>query len=190
MAVLHQTNTPETRDLSIYGVVGEFDRPEDLVRAGYDLHHRRGYTKLDAYSPFPIHGIDDAIGVPRSNLGWIVFACAMLGLGSAILMIWYTSAVDYPLVIGGKPLFAWEFSVPVLFELTVLLAAFGAVFGMMFLNGLPRMYHPTFNFSDIAAVTTDKFLLVIEAADPKFDVEEVRAVLTEVGARCTEVVEA
>jgi hypothetical protein len=190
MAVLHHTNTPEIQDKSVYGVVGEFDRPEDLVRAGYDLHHRRGYTKLDAYSPFPIHGIDDAIGVPRSNLGWIVFACAMFGLANAILIIWYTSAVDYPLVIGGKPLFAWEFSVPVMFELTVLLSAFGAVIGMLYLNGLPRFYHPTFNFSNFAGVTNDKFLLVIEAADPKFDVTEVRNVLAEVGATCTEVIEA
>jgi hypothetical protein len=113
----------------------------------------------------------------------------MTGLLSAILMIWYTNAVDYPLVIGGKPLFAWEFSVPVMFELTVLLASFGAVFGMMFLNGLPKFYHPTFNFSDFAGATDDKYLLVIEASDPKFDVDEVRRVLTEVGAKCTEVVE-
>lgn len=190
MAVLHQTNTPEIADKTIYGVVAEFERPEHLVRAGFDLHHRRGYTKLDAYSPFPIHGIDDAIGVPRSKLGWIVFACGMFGLANAVFMIWYTSALDYPLVIGGKPLFAWEFSVPVMFELTVLLSAFGAVFGMMFLNGLPRMYHPTFNFSDFAGVTNDKFLLVVEASDPKFNVEEVRQVLTEVGALRTEVVEA
>jgi hypothetical protein len=191
MAVIeHQTNTPDIKDKAVYGVVGEFDRPEDLVRAGYDLHHRRGYTKIDAYSPFPIHGIDDAIGVPRSKLGWIVFAFGMFGLANAILMIWYTQAVDYPLVIGGKPLFAWEFSIPVMFELTVLLAAFGAVLGMLFLNGLPRMYHPTFNFSDFAGVTDDKFLLVIEASDPKFNVDEVRRVLAEVGARCTEVVEA
>lgn len=190
MALEHVTNTADIQDKAIYGVVGEFERPEDLVRAGHDLHHNRGYSKLDAYSPFPIHGIDEAIGVPRSRLGFLVFGCGLFGLANAIFMIWYTNGVDYPLVIGGKPLFAWEFSIPVMFELTVLLSAFGAVFGMMFLNGLPNFYHPTFNFSDIAGATDDKFLLVVEASDPKFDVEEVRRVLAEVGARCTEVVEA
>jgi hypothetical protein len=184
------TNTPDTKDKAIYGVVGEFDRPEDLVRAGHHLHHDRGYTRIDAYSPFPIHGIDDAIGVPTSKLGYIVFACGLFGLANAIFMIWYTNAVDYPLVIGGKPLFAFEFSVPVMFELTVLLASFGAVIGMLFLNGLPKFYHPTFKFSRFGGVTDDRYLLVIEASDPKFDVEEVREILTAVGARGTEVVEA
>jgi hypothetical protein len=170
--------------------VGEFERPEDLVRAGHELHHNRGYLKIDAYSPFPIHGIDDAIGVPRSKLGYLVFAFGLFGLANAIFMIWYTNGYAYPLVIGGKPLFAWEFSIPVMFELTVLLSAFGAVLGMLFLNRLPSFYHPTFNFSRIADITDDKFLLVIEASDPKFDLEEVRRVLAEVGARHTEVVEA
>jgi hypothetical protein len=185
----HQTNTPDIRDRDIYGVIGEFHRPEDLVRAGRELHHVRGFTKLDAYSPFPIHGIDDAIGVPGSKLGYFVFACGLFGLVNAVFMIWYTGAVDYPLVIGGKPLFAWEFSVPVIFELTVLLSAFGAVFGMLALNGLPRLYHPAFNFSRFASSTDDKYLLVVEASDPKFDVEEVRRTLEEVGAVSTEVVE-
>ncbi len=174
----------------VYGVVGLFDRPEDLLKAGEELHHRRGYTKLDAYTPFPIHGIDDAIGVPKSILGYIVFACGLFGLANAIFMIWYTNGYDYPLVIGGKPLFAFEFSVPVMFELTVLLSAFGAVLGMLFLNGLPRFYHPTMNFSRFGEHTDDKFLLVVESSDPRFDVEELRTVMTELGAATTEVVEA
>ena len=190
MAVEHITNTVETKDTAVFGVAGVFDRPEDLVRAGRELHHTLGYTKLDAYSPFPIHGIDDAIGVPKSKLGFIVFACGLFGFANAVFMIWYTSAVDYPLVIGGKPLFAWEFSVPVLFELTVLLSAFGAVFGMFALNKMPTYYHPTFNFKDFVKVTDDKFVLVIEAADPKFDVEQVRKALAASGASSTEVVEA
>lgn len=190
MAVEHITNTAEIKDTAVYGVIGVFDRPEDLVRAGHELHHTLGYTKLDAYSPFPIHGIDEAIGVPRSKLGFIVFGCGLFGLANAIFMIWYTNGVDYPLVIGGKPLFAWEFSVPVMFELTVLLSAFGAVFGMLALNKLPTYYHPTFNFKDFGRVTDDKFMLVIEASDPKFDVEDVRRALETAGAAKTEVVEA
>jgi len=189
MAVEHVTNTPDIAGRSVYGVVGEFERPEDLVRAGEDLHHRRGYTKIDAYSPFPIHGIDDAIGTPNSILGYIVFACGLFGLANAVFMIWYTNGYDYPLVIGGKPLFAWEFSIPVMFELTVLLSAFGAVLGMLFLNGLPRFYHPIFNYDRFGRSTDDRFLLVVEAADPRFDVEEVQRVMQEVGAVNTEVVE-
>ena len=190
MAVEHITNTAELKDTAVFGVVGVFDRPEDLVRAGRELHHTLGYTKIDAYSPFPIHGIDDAIGVPGSKLGPIVFACGLFGLANAIFMIWYTNGVDYPLVIGGKPLFAWEFSVPVMFELTVLLSAFGAVFGMLALNKLPTFYHPTFKLRDFAGVTDDKFMLVIEASDPKFNAEEVRKALAAAGATTTEVVEA
>lgn len=189
MALEHLTNTPDIAGRSVYGVVGEFERPEDLVRAGEELHHRRGYTRIDAYSPFPIHGIDEAIGTPRSKLGYIVFACGMFGLANAIFMIWYTNGYDYPLVIGGKPLFAWEFSVPVMFELTVLLSAFGAVLGMLFLNGLPRFYHPTFNYDRFGASTDDRFLLVVEASDPRFDVKEVRDLLIQVGAVNAEVVE-
>jgi len=188
MATEHITNTPDIAGRSVYGVVGEFERPEDLVRAGEDLHHRRGYTKIDAYSPFPIHGIDDAIGTPKSILGYIVFACGLFGLANAIFMIWYTNGYDYPLVIGGKPLFAWEFSVPVMFELTVLLSAFGAVLGMLFLNGLPKYYHPIFNYDRYGRSTDDRFLLVVESADPRFDVEEVMRVMQEVGAVNTEVV--
>ena len=190
MAVEHVTNTAEMKDTAVYGVVGVFDRPEELVRAGRELHHTLGYTKIDAYSPFPIHGIDDAIGVPSSKLGYFVFACGLFGLANAIFMIWYTNGVDYPLVIGGKPLFAWEFSVPVMFELTVLLASFGAVFGMLALNKLPTFYHPTFNFPDFGGVTDDKYMLVIESADPKFDVAEVRQAMTTAGALVTEVLEA
>ncbi|MBC7924307.1 MAG: DUF3341 domain-containing protein [Bryobacteraceae bacterium] len=174
----------------IYGVVGQFDRPEDLVRAGEELHKGRGYTKIDAVTPFPIHGIDDAIGTPPSKLGYIVFACGLFGLANAILMVWYTSAVDYRLVIGGKPLFAWEFSVPVLFELTVLFSAFGAVLGMFFLNGLPQFYHPLFNYQHFGSSTDDKYLLVVESSDPRFNVEEIRGVMEKLGAAHTEVVEA
>lgn len=190
MAVQHVTNTSENAGQSVFGIVGQFTRPEDLIRAGRELHHGMGYKKLDAYSPFPIHGIDDAIGVPASKLGFFVFGCGLFGIANAIFMIWYTSSVDYPLVIGGKPLFAWEFSIPVMFELTVLLSAFGAVFGMLFLNGLPRFYHPAFNYERFGTSTDDKYLLLVEASDPRFDVVRVREAMSEAGAVHTEIVEA
>jgi hypothetical protein len=183
------TNTPELKDKAIWGVVAEFERPELLVDAGHRIHHDHGFKRIDALTPFPIHGIDDAIGVPRSKLGYVVFACGAFGLLNAILMVWYTNAVDYPLVIGGKPLFAWEFSIPPMFELTVLLSAFGAVFGMLAVNGLPRFYHPTFNYSRFGRATDDGYLLVIEAADPKFDIEKTPELLRRLGAVNVEVVE-
>jgi hypothetical protein len=184
------TNTPDLRDKDVWGVVAEFERPEMLVEAGRAVHHEHGYKKLDALTPFPIHGIDDAIGVPYSKLGYIVIFGGAFGLINAVLMTWYTGEIDYPLVIGGKPLFAWEFSIPPMFELTVLFSAFAAVFGMLALNGLPRFYHPTFNYSRFRGATDDRYLLVVQAADPKFDIERTPELLHSLGAARVEVVEA
>lgn len=172
-----------------YGLVAEFDDDRDLVaaaRAARDF----GYTQMDAYSPFPVHGIDDAIGIPRSPLGFIVAAAGALGLTAATLLVWWTGAVDYPLVIGGKPLFAVEFSVPVMFELTVLFSAFAAVLGMFHLNRIPTFYHPVFNYSRFEGATNDKFLLAIEASDPLFDPDESALLMQKLGASVTELVEA
>jgi len=183
------TNTPELKDKTIYGVVAEFTTPADLVHAGNVVHHEHGFKSVDALSPFPIHGIDDAIGVPYSKLGYIVLGGAAFGLLNAILMIWYAGAVDYPLVIGGKPLFAWEFSIPPMFELTVLFSSFAAVLGMLGLNKLPQFYHPVFNYSKFGRVTDDRFLLVVDASDPKFDIEQTPRMLESLGAANVEVVE-
>ena len=172
-----------------YGLVAEFADERELVKAGRAAREF-GYTKLDAYSPFPVHGIDDAIGVPRSKLGWIVACGGTLGLASAVLLVWYTGAIDYPLVIGGKPLFAVEFAVPPMFELTVLFSAFSAVLGMFALNKIPQYYHPIFNYSNFEKVTDDGFLLAIESDDPLFDPDESAKLMASVGAIKTELVEA
>ncbi len=198
------TNTEDIKDKAVYGIIAEFENPGDLVTAGREVHHKHGYTKLDALSPFPVHGIDDAIGVPRSILGFIVFGAGSMGCLAALLLIWFTGTqtcpplpfaheagmCGYPLTIGGKPLFAFEPSIPIMFELTVLFSAFAAVFGMFGLNGLPRFYHPVFNFSDVHRATDDRFLLVVEASDPKFDITGTRNLLNSLGATKTEVVEA
>jgi hypothetical protein len=184
------TNTTAMHDKSIYGVVAEFDRPEKLISAGRKVHHEYGYTKLDALSPFPLHGIDDAIGIPRSMLGYIVFVVGSVGLLGAMGLIYYAGAVSYKLVVGGKPLFAFEPSIPIMFECTVLLGAFAAVFGMFALNKLPQFYHPTMNYAGFPGVTNDRFLLVIEACDPKFDIVDTQRLLESLGAKKTEVVEA
>ena len=184
----HASTEPSSRT-KYYGVVGNFESPEDLLRAIRTLR-TAGFTKLEAYSPFPIHGIDEALGEPRSPLGATVLVAAVLGLVTAVALQWWTGAVDYKLVIAGKPLFAFEPSVPIMFELTVLFGSFGAVLGMLFFNRLPTYYHPFFNYSRSAGATNDRFLLAVEAGDPKFRGQEVKTLLDSLGSRHTELVEA
>jgi hypothetical protein len=182
-------STGQEIKVEFHGMVAEFADDRDLLMAAREAR-RFGYTKMEAYSPFPVHGIDDALGVPRSRLGWIVLGVGLTGTLSAILLQWWTGAVSYPLVIGGKPYFSMEFATPVTFELTILFAAFAAVVGMFALNGLPRFYHPVFNYSSYAGATDDRFLLVIEASDPVFDPDEGEDLMKTLGALKTELVEA
>src|ERR1700723_1011871 len=171
----------------IYAVMGEFSDPHDLVDAGRKIREM-GYTKIDAMSPFPVHGIDDAIGVPYSKLGWIVISVAVCGTATALLLQWWCGVVNYPLIIGGKPLFDFSFSIPITFELTVLFSAFASVIGMFALNGLPRLYHPSSNYQNGHRASDDRFVLVIEAKDPKFDAQRTAEHLKSVGAGTVEVV--
>jgi len=183
----------------VYAVMGEFTEANELVEAGKKIR-AMGYTKIDAMTPFPVHGIDDAIGIPRSHLGWIVIFFSMMGTATAIFLQWYTGATNmswlvkyglsgYPLVIGGKPLFDFSFSIPVAFELTVLFTAFATFLGMWALNGLPRLYHPSMNYKNAHRASDDRFLLVIEADDPQFEPKKTSDHLRSVGAQEVEVVE-
>src|ERR1700722_11565729 len=172
----------------IYAVMGEFSDPHDLVHAGRKVREM-GYTKLDAMSPFPVHGIDDAIGVPASKLGWMVVWFSAAGAATALLLIWYVGAIDYRLVIGGKPFFDFSYTIPIAFELTVLFSAFATFLGMWAFNGLPRLYHPSFNYSQAHRASDDLFLLVVESDDPKFDAQRTVEHLRSVGAGDVEVVE-
>ncbi len=169
-------------------VLAEFADVRALLSAAEKVRDA-GYKKFDCYSPFPVHGLDAAMGEKQSPLGWIVGIMALIGGGGALLLQWWTSAVDYPLVISGKPLFSFEAFVPIIFELTVLLSAFGAVFGMFALNKMPRLYHPIFNSDRFRAATDGAFFVGIEAEDAKFEVEQVKQFLSSVGATHVEVVE-
>lgn len=175
-------------DDKVYAVIGEFDDPHELVHAGRKIREM-GYTKLDAMTPFPVHGIDEALGIPRSILGWIVICIGLCGTATALTLIWYCGAVNDKFVIGGKPLFDFTFSIPITFELTILFSAFASVIGMLTLNGLPRLYHPAMNYRNAHRASDDKFLLVIEANDPKFDAQRSAEHLRSVGAETVEVVE-
>jgi len=172
----------------VYGVIGEFDDPHELVHAGRKIREM-GYTKLDAMTPFPVHGIDEALGIPYSKLGWIVIPVSLAGTTTAALLIWYVGAIQDKFVIGGKPLFDFTFSIPVMFELTILFTAFATFTGMWALNGLPRLYHPSLNYRNSHRASDDKFLLIIEADDPNFDPQKSAAHLRSVGAETVEVVE-
>jgi hypothetical protein len=174
---------------SIHGLVADFGSPEKLMDAIKEAR-KAGYSKMEAYTPFPIHGIDDAMGAKPSGLGYLVLIGAAAGMGIAIWLQWWTGAVNYPLVIAGKPFFAFEPSFPIIFELTVLLSAFVAVFGMIGLNGLPRLYHPIFNYSGHKAITDDRFVLIIEASDREFDATATRDFLAAQGADKLELIEA
>jgi hypothetical protein len=172
----------------IYGAVAEFSSPDALIASARSLREK-GYRKMDAYSPCPVHGIDEALGLRRSPLGYLVLGGGLAGLAAALLLQWWTGAVDYPLLIGGKPLFAFEFSIPITFELTVLVAAFAAVGGMLALNGLPRFHHPLFEHERFRKVTDDRFFLAVEASDPIFDAVATPALMRSLGAEDAALVE-
>jgi molybdopterin-containing oxidoreductase family membrane subunit len=151
-----------------YGLLAEFASPAALYRACERVRDA-GYTRWDAHSPFPVHGLERAMGLRRSRLPWIVLVMALGGaLGGFALQTWVHS-IEYPLVISGKPFFAWPAYVPVTFELAVLGGALGAVFGMLALNRLPRHHHPLFSSSRFERATDDRFFVSIEAADPRFN---------------------
>jgi hypothetical protein len=172
----------------VYAVMGDFAEPEDLVAAGHKLRSM-GYTKLDAMSPFPVHGIDEALGIPRSKIGWIVVCGAIAGICTAQALIYYVGVIDYPLVIGGKPLFDFTFSIPPTFELAVLFSSITAFVCTWGLSGLPRLYHPSGNYKNAHRASDDRFLLVIESEDPRFDPQQCTADMVGVGAQNVEVVE-
>lgn len=164
----------------MYGLLVEFDDAHKLV-AGCARVRDAGYRRWDAHTPFPIHGMDAAMGIRGTQLPWLVLAGGATGLGAALLMIWWMNAVDYPLNISGKPLFGLPAAIPVAFELTVLFSAFAACFGMWIMNGLPRLHHPLLRHEGFRRATSDRFFIVIESADPRFEPAATRALLESLG---------
>ena len=165
---------------NLYAVMVEFDSPSLLIEAVKKVRDQ-GFKKWDVHTPFPIHGMDEAMGIKGTQLPFLVLACGLTGLGLATLMQWWMNAVDYPFVISGKPLFGLPANIPIMFELTVLLSAFGCFFGMWGLNGLPKLYNPLFKSRRFRRATQDRFFIVIEAEDPQFDAQRTRAFLDSLG---------
>jgi hypothetical protein len=171
----------DMKEQKTYGILAEFRNTGHLMHAAKKTN-KAGYKKYDCYSPFPIHGMDDAMGLKPSKLGFIVLGHALVGfLGGLALQIW-TSSIAYPLNISGKPFVNLPAFVPVTFELTILLSAFGAVFGMFFLNNMPRHHNPLFNSEAFKRTTDDGFFVVIEAEDPLFNKEKTTQFLKDAGA--------
>jgi hypothetical protein len=165
---------------NIYGILAEFDSATEMVDAAVKMRDA-GYTKTDAFSPFPLHEIDEALGIKRSILPYLVFAGGITGLMAGIGLEYFTHVIDYPIIVGGRPHFSLPAFVPPAYELTILFSAFVAVFGMLFLNGLPAPYHPLFNVPRFALATREKFFLVIEATDPQYDYEETKSFMESLG---------
>lgn len=161
---------------NLYGIMAEFDTPTELVDAARRIRDA-GYTKTDAFSPFPLHEIDEALGIKRSILPYLCFAGGITGLLSGLALTYFVHVIDYPIIVGGRPHFSLPAFIPPTYELTILLTAFTAVFGMLFLNGLPRPYHPVFNVPRFSLATREKFFLLIETEDDMFDYETTKSLM-------------
>ncbi len=159
----------ETPTNPLYGMMAEFDNPTDLVKAT-EHAYAAGYRKMDAYSPYPIEELSDALGFRKNRVPLVVLVGGILGGLSGYLLQYWISAVSFPENIGGRPYNSWPAFIIVTFEMTILFGGISAVVGMLGLNGLPMPYHPVFNNPRFTSVTRDRFFLCIEAADPKFDV--------------------
>ncbi len=161
-------------DKNIYGLLAEFDTPTQLVAAAERVRDA-GYKKTDAFSPFPLHEIDEALGVKRTILPFLVLGGGVVGLLSGLALQIFVHYFDYPIIVGGRPYISLPSFIPATFELTILLASFTAVFGMILLNGLPQPYHPVFNVPRFALATREKFFLLIERKDANFDYEKTKS---------------
>ena len=169
--------TPNT-----YGLIAEFDTAAATLHAA-EMVRDAGFRRWDVFTPFPVHGLDKAMGVKNSMVGWFSFIGGVTGYTGGMLMIWYMNAYDYAIPVGGKPMFSPFSAFPPSYELTILLGSFGALLGMLFLNRLPRLHHPLLKHQRFALATHDRFFIVIESDDPKYSETETRQLLAAAGSR-------
>ena len=171
-----------------YGLIAEFETPAAVLRAAACVR-AAGFRKWDVFTPFPVRGLDQAMGTKDSNVGWFAFLGGTVGFAAGMLMVWYTNASDYRIPVGGKPMFSPFAALPTAFELAILFGAFGALIGMLCLNRLPRLHHPLLKHKRFALATHDRFFLVVECGDPKYSTTETRKLLEAVGSKRLELVE-
>ena len=167
----HEDTAPK-----LYGLLAEFDSATAIVQAARRTR-QEGFTKIDTFTPFPIHELDAALKLPRTKLPWLVLGGGITGMATGFALQYWASVIEYPLNIGGRPLASWPAFIVPSYELTILFSALTAVIGMIALNGLPMPYHPVFNVPQFNNASGDRFFLSIEAKDPKFDLAATRAFL-------------
>lgn len=165
-----------------HGIIAAFDTVPELFQACEKIRDA-GYSQWDALTPFPVHGLDAAMGVRRSKVPRFSLAGGLTGFVTGMSFIWWAGAVEYPLVVGGKPYFSPMFAFPVSYELTILFTAFATIGGMFFLNQLPMHYHPVMKAPQFVRATDDRFYIVIEASDPKFNAAATRDLLAKAGGK-------
>jgi len=163
-----------------YGLIATFSTPGAVLRAAAQVRDA-GYRNWDCITPFPVHGLDSAMGVGRSRVPRISLMGGITGFCTGMTMIWFMDRFDYPLTVGGKPFFSPLFAFPVSYELTILFTAFATIGGMFLLNGLPMHHHPVLHYENIRRGTDDLFFIVIERSDPRFNPEATRALLERAG---------
>jgi Alternative complex III, ActD subunit len=166
----------------IYGLMAEFATSDQLLEAARRTHDA-GFKRVDAFSPFPIEGLAEAVGFHRTRLPAVVLCAGIVGCFSGFALQYYGDVVSYPINVGGRPLNSWPAFIPITFEMTILFAAAAAVFGMLAMNGLPTPYHPVFNLPRFALASRDRFFLCIKARDPKFDLESTKKFMATLSAR-------
>jgi len=171
-----------------YAIMAEFETPAAILHAAEKVREN-GYRQWDVFTPFPIHGMDSAMGIKNSIVGWFSFIGGCTGYTTGMLMIFFMNDVSYPIVIGGKPMFSPFGAFPPSYELTILFGAFGALLGMLFLNRLPRLHHPLLKNGRFAKVSYDRFFVVIESSDPRYSEQETRRLLETIGSKHVELVE-
>jgi len=170
---------------TVYGVIARFGDTDSLLAAAHKVREA-GYTKTDAFTPMPVHGVFEALGGKRTILAWMVFCGGLFGCLAGFFMQYAINVHVYPLNVGGRPFNSWPSFIPVTFECTILGAALTSVFGMFGLNKLPMPYHPIFNHDNFDRASQDKFFLIVEAADEKFDEQEVNSFLQSLNAENVE----
>jgi len=164
-----------------YAWIAEFETADQLLEAADKARHH-GFTKMDAYSPFPIHGLSEAIGFRDTKVPWTVFSFGLIGLTAGYTLQWWTAVIDYPMNVGGRPLNSIPAFIPITYESTILFAAFSAAIGMFLYNKLPQPYHPIFNATNFERASQDRFFLAVEITDPKFDQSQFEKITKSVGA--------
>lgn len=175
-----RTEEPESEGF-FYGIVAEFEHPEDVLAAAQRTHEA-GYRRVDAYSPYPVEGLSEALGYRDFWVPLIMLTGGILGALAGFGLLYYCMVISYPINVGGEPLYGWPIYVPITYECTILLSALAGIFGMFLLNRLPQPYHPVFEAAGFDRASTDRFFLCIEANDPNFDREETHRFLESLGA--------